>query len=117
MSPKKNNLRRPRGKYVSVSERTRRYGRWSRRTTTVIRVLRSIRTQVGTFTRIDKETRYVDKEIAESNKPTLALLPKRSEEEEINNNGETQDRDGKTNLRRSNRVLKPPERLGNVPYL
>ena len=47
----------------------------------------------------------VDKEMAESKKPTLALLPNRSEEDKINNNGETQDRDGNTNLRGSNRIL------------
>ena len=58
----------------------------------------------------------IDKEITEGNKPTLALLPKRSENDEINNNGETRDRDGNNNLRRSNRIFKPPERLGSVPY-
>ena len=58
----------------------------------------------------------VDKELTDINKPTLALLPNRSEEDEINNNGETQDRDGNTSLRRSNRIFKPPERLGSVPY-
>ena len=52
-------------------------------------------------------------EMAESNKPTLALLPNRSEEDEINNNGETLDN---FNLRRSNRIFKPPEQLGSVPY-
>ena len=54
--------------------------------------------------------------MAESNKTTLALLPNRSEEDATNNNGETQDRDGITNLRRSNRICKPPERLDGVPY-
>ena len=44
----------------------------------------------------------VDKDIAESNKPTLVLLPNRSEEDEINNNVETHYRDDITNLRRSN---------------
>ena len=58
----------------------------------------------------------VDKEMAESNKPTLALLPNRSEEDEFNNNGETRERDGNINLRRSNRIFKPPERLSSVPY-
>ena len=57
----------------------------------------------------------VDKEMAESNKLTLALLRNRSEKDEFNN-GETRDRDGNTNLRRSNRIFKPPERLGSVPY-
>ena len=54
--------------------------------------------------------------MAESNKPTLAVLLNRSEEDEINNNSETQDRDGNSNLRRSNRIFKPPERLDSVPY-
>ena len=58
----------------------------------------------------------VDKDMNESNKPTLALSPTRSEKDEINNNDEEQDRDGNTNLRRLNRIFKPPERLGSVPY-
>ena len=58
----------------------------------------------------------VDKEMAENNKSTLALLPNRSEEDEFNNNGETQDRDRNTNLRRPIRIFKPPQRLGTVPY-
>ena len=58
----------------------------------------------------------VDKEKAERNKPTLALLPNRSQEDEIDNNGETRDKDGNSNSRRSNRIFKPPERLGSVPY-
>ena len=57
-----------------------------------------------------------DKEMAESYKPTLALLPNRSEEDEINHNGETQDKEGNTKLRSSNRIFTPPERLGSVPY-
>ena len=43
-----------------------------------------------------------DKELTEGNKPTLAMLPKKSEEDEIINSGETRDRDGNMNLRRSN---------------
>ena len=58
----------------------------------------------------------VDKEMSESNKTTLPLLLNRSEEEEINNNGETLDEDGNAGLRRSNRIFKPPERLGSVAY-
>ena len=58
----------------------------------------------------------VDKEIDESNNPTLALLPNTSEEDKINNNGEEQDRDGNTNLRRPNRLFKPLERLGSVAH-
>ena len=57
----------------------------------------------------------IDKEMAQiNNKLIFALLPNRSEEDAINNNGETQDRDGDTNLRRSNRVFKPVEPLDSV---
>ena len=56
----------------------------------------------------------IDKKKAEEKKPTLALLPNRLEENEKNNNRETRDRDGIINLRRSNRIFKPPERLGCV---
>ena len=42
----------------------------------------------------------IDKETTERNKSTLALLPNRSEEDEINNNGETRDGDGNISLRR-----------------
>ena len=57
-----------------------------------------------------------DKDILEGNKPTLVLLPNRSEEDEINNNGKRSVRDGKINLRRLNRIFRSPERLGSVPY-
>ena len=57
----------------------------------------------------------VDTEMAESNKPILALLPIRTKEDEININDGTRDRDGNINLRRSNRIFKPPKRLGSVP--
>ena len=50
------------------------------------------------------------------NKPALALLPNRSQEDEINDDGETRDRDGNFNLRRSNRTFKPPERLSSIPF-
>ena len=59
----------------------------------------------------------IDKKTTEGNKPTLALLPSRSEENEINNKGETRDGDGNIGLRRSNRIFKTPERLGSVPYM
>ena len=49
----------------------------------------------------------IDKEIAEGNKPTLAKLPNRSEEDENNNNAEIRDRDGNINLPRSNRIFEP----------
>ena len=57
-----------------------------------------------------------DKELTEGNKPTLAMLPKKSEEDEIINSGETRDRDGNMNLRRSNWLFEPLERLGKAPY-
>ena len=57
----------------------------------------------------------IDKELA-VDKPTLALTPNRSEEDEINNNDQTGDGDGNINLRRSNRRFKLPERLGSVPF-
>ena len=56
----------------------------------------------------------VDKELA-VDKPTLALLPNRLEEVELNNIGETGDGDSNS-LRRSNQLFKPPERLGSVPF-
>ena len=57
----------------------------------------------------------VEKELAVQ-KPILSLLRNRWEEDEINSNGETVVGDGIISLRRSNRVFKPTERLGSVPY-
>ena len=57
----------------------------------------------------------VDKEMTESNKPTLALLPNRLEKDGIKNNVETRDRDDNNILHRSNRILTPPEWLVSVP--
>ena len=48
-------------------------------------------------------------------RPTLALLPNKSEEE-LNNNGETMGGNGNISVRRSNRTFTPPDRLGSVPY-
>ena len=56
------------------------------------------------------------KKITEGNKPTLSLILNRSEEEESNNKNETRDGDGNIYLRRSNRIIKPLERLNSVPY-
>ena len=50
------------------------------------------------------------------NKPSLALLPNKSDWDEINNNIETADVDDNFGLQRSNRIFKPPKRLGSVPY-
>ena len=58
----------------------------------------------------------IEKEVTEGNNPTLALLPKKSEENEIHIIGETKGEDGNISARRSNRIFKPPEQLGSVPY-
>ena len=47
---------------------------------------------------------------------TLALLPSRSKEEKINNNGQRGDGNGKFGVRSSNRLFKTPERVGSVLY-
>ena len=57
----------------------------------------------------------IDKKITERIIPTVALLPNRSEEDKKNNNCETRGEDGNISVRRCNRRLKPPERLGSVP--
>ena len=44
------------------------------------------------YDRSERKPVHIDKEITERNKPTLALLPNRSEEYAINKNGETRDR-------------------------
>ena len=51
----------------------------------------------------------IDKEVTEG-RPALALLQNKSEEEAINNNGETMDGDGNISVRRSNQVFKPTDR-------
>ena len=58
----------------------------------------------------------IGKETTEGNKTTLALLRNRSEEDEINSNGEARDANGNNNLCRSNRRFEAPERLGCVSY-
>ena len=57
----------------------------------------------------------IDKQVTKG-EPALALLPNKSEEEEINNNGETKGGNGNTSVRSSNRAFKPPDRLGSVPF-
>ena len=121
MSPNKHKLRRPDEKYVSASERTRlvEKGIFSESKPKVRKVDSDEQdSDFGCYDR-SKGNRVhidVDKKLTEGNKPTLALLPNRSEEDESNNNGETRDRDGNFNLHRSNRRFKPPERLSSVPY-
>ena len=58
----------------------------------------------------------IDKETTQGNKSTLSLLPNRSEEDEINKTDEIKDEDGNIGLCRSNRLIKPPEKLGSMPY-
>ena len=120
MFPNKHNLWGPGGTYVSASETTRlrEEGIISESRPTVRKVVSD--DEDSDFECYDRSQGKplhvdVDKEMAESNKPTLALLPSRSEKDEINNNGGTQDRDGNSNLRRSYRIFKTPERLGSVP--
>ena len=57
----------------------------------------------------------IDKEFIEGGQAP-ALLSSKSEEEEININGETMVGNGIFSVRRSNRTFKPPDRLGSVPY-
>ena len=121
-SPNKHNLRGPGRKHVSASERTRlmEEGIFSKSRPKVRKIASD--DEDGDFKFYDRSEAKqpahveIEKEVAESNKPTLALLPNRSEEDEINNNGEARDRVGKINLRSSNRICKPPERLDSVPY-
>ena len=51
----------------------------------------------------------LDEGMTEGNQLTLALLPNRSEEDKISNDGKTRDRDGNIYLGRSSRIFKPPE--------
>ena len=46
----------------------------------------------------------IDKDVTEG-KPTLALIPNRLEDYEINNNGETRGGNGKISVRKSNRIF------------
>ena len=57
----------------------------------------------------------IDKEVTEG-REALALLPNKSEEEEIINDRETMGGDGNISVRRSNRIFEPPDRLGSEPY-
>ena len=121
MSPNKHKLRRPGGKYVSASERTRLMedGTISEFKPKVRKV--DSDEEDCDFERYDRSEGKpvqvdIDKRITEGNKPTLTLLPNRSEADEINNNGEAGDRDDNITLRRSNRIFTSPERLGSVPY-
>ena len=56
----------------------------------------------------------IDKKVTDGG-PPLALLLKKLEEEEINYNSETTDGDGNISAHKSNRMFKPPDRLGSVP--
>ena len=112
--PIKHNLRGPAERYVSASGRTRimEQGIISESRPKVRKVAwENEDSDFECYERDEGKPVHVDvyKEMDESNKPTSALLPNKSEEDEINNNGETRDRVGNINLRRSNRIFKPPE--------
>ena len=120
LSPNKHKQRGPRKKYASASQRTRLMQEV---------LICDSKPKVRKVDSDEEDSDFecydrsegkpvnvdVDREITEGSKATLALLPNRSEEDEKNNNGETRDRDGNINLRRSNPVFKPSERLGSVP--
>ena len=58
----------------------------------------------------------IDKQLTEANRLTVALLANRSDGDKIHIIGETRDRDGNKNLRITNRIFEPVERLGCVPW-
>ena len=119
LSRNKHKLRGPGEKYVSASKKTQlmEKGIISESISKVWKVDSDNEgSDFESHVRSEAKPVHIHIPMAEVNKPTLALLPNRSEEDEINNNSETRDRDGNSNLRRSNRIFKPPERLGSVPY-
>ena len=98
MSPSKHKLRGPSGKYVSASERAglMDQGVVSESKSKVRKV--ELEEKESDFDCYDKSNGKpvhvnMDKKLA-VDKPTLALLPNRSEEDKININGETGDGDG-----------------------
>ena len=118
--PSKHQLRGPSGKYVSASEKARKE---EERTVSAskakVRKVESEKEDSG-FEYYNKSEGKpihvdIDKETTEGG-PALALLPNRSEEDEINNNVETIGRDGNVSVHKSNRTSKPPDQLGSVPY-
>ena len=120
MPPNKDKLRGPGGKYVSARERAQlmEEGLISESKSKVRKVeWDEEEKDFECYDMSDGKPVHVniDKEIA-FDKPTLALLPNRSEGDKINNNGETGEGDANISLRRSNRIFKPMERLGNAPY-
>ena len=56
----------------------------------------------------------IDKVVTEEG-PALAILPNISEEIERKNNGDTMGGNGNISVCKSNRLLKPTERLGSAP--
>ena len=58
-----------------------------------------------------------DEKVTKGHQPKLALLPNRSEKDEMTNNSETGYGDGKFSLGRSNGIILPPVRLASVPRL
>ena len=121
MSPNKHQLRRPSRNHLSGSERTRLVEErinsksfpivWKVESDNEDNIFENFDMSEGKPVHID-----IDKEATDGKKPTLALLPNRWEEDEFNNSGETRDGDGNISLSNSNRIFKPPEQLGSVPY-
>ena len=120
MSLTKHQLRGPRGKDVSAGEKTRRVEEL------IISVSKAkvqkveLDEEVGDlecYHKSDGKPVHVDidKEVTER-EPTLALLPNSSQEGEINNNAETRCGNGYISVRKSSRLVIPPEQLGSVPY-
>ena len=119
-SPKKPKIRGPGVKYVSASERARlvEEGILSGSKSKVRKI--ELDEKGSDFECCDKSNGTpvhvnIDKELA-VDKPTLVLLPNRSEEDKFNNSSVTEDWDGNVRLRRSNRIIKPMGRLGSVSY-
>ena len=120
LSSNKHKLRGPGAKYVSASKRARMMEKGTiSESEPIVRKVESDEEDSDLDCSDKSEGKPVhvdiDKETTEGNKSTLALLPNRSDEVEVNNNGETRDGDGIISLRKSNRTFKPPERLGSVP--
>ena len=120
MSPKRHQLRGPSGEYVSASAKTRKMeeGILSGSKSKVREVESDEEdSNLGCYGKSDEKPVHVniEKEVTDGNKPRPALLPNRSEGDEINTNDETRDEDGNINLRRSNLFFEPLEPLDSVP--
>ena len=120
MSRNKRKLQETGGKYVSASERERLMGKGT------------ISESKSNVRKVESDEEETDFECYEKSdgkpgqvnlgkkqpvdKQSLALLPNKSDWDEINDNVETGDVVDNISLQRSNRTFKPPERLASVPY-